>query len=558
MKTGFKKLFKKKTKNPETADQPSPKDTYTSMSSDSLFSMPVSELVSIIFKYDSELKSLNQDLTTAKDQNQTLKQSFQKLQDESSLYKETKDNAQFECHRLATELNEAVTSLDSCQSQLELAKTQLASKDSMLNTLKSRVSELEKQNCELQLTGIHITPNDETENLRKKLAECNKLEQTIRELKVKNESLENELKKISASAVESKEQARMWKEKTNAFDKAMNDSQVELSKKKTELEDLKTELKKLAFIRESMETENRSLKESLSQKEASVKKKNEKIGELNKLTTQLQQSISLLKFENESSRLKARQEIQFEIENERAQQIAERQMAEENFVLEINGLKESLKDVEEIKRQLEQSKAEKERIEQDLMSKGVELSEVHENIGKLTEEKLKLSETLKVSNNKRELARTEILKLTQKLETLQKSNSTIPDPKKVPKSITIEEVSFLSIIKPELDSLYKSLMSLISEANKDFYSVKITDFTSFEKKMNNLVVALHEQIEEISFSPPTSQTIPPARPTKGRTPIKLFSCIVDQDETQPRSIPKPKRPAYPNDNQSILRRGSAN
>lgn len=555
MKTGFKKLFKKKQQNVEEAD-PGPKDNYTSMSSNSLFSMPVPELVSIIFKYDSELKTLNQELGTLKDQHQLLKQNSLKLQDESSLYKETKDNAQFECHRLATELNEALTSLDSCQSQLELVKTQLASRDSILVTLNSRISELEKQNCELQLSGINFNQTDEIENLRKKLAEFNKQEQIIRELKVKNEILEKEVKKISASAAENKEQARMWREKTNIFEKALNETQAEMAKKKSEHEELMSGSAKLAFSKESTETENKSLKESILHKEATIKKKNEKIEELQNIKTQLEQSITLMRIENDSKNLKIEEDFKERLRQENERKEKEWQTTQENLKAELNSLQEVLKNFEDISKKLEQNETEKDKAQQDLASKAMELKELGEKVENLAAEKSKLEETLKISNNKRELARNEIMKLTQKLESAQKAGINMNENKRSIKPSSPEEIKMLSILKPELDSLYKALMTLITDAKGDFYSVKIGDFTSFEKKMNNLVVMLHEHIEEFSSSTNSNATVPPI-PAKGRTPIKLFSCIADQDETQPRTIPKVKRPINMNENPLILRRSSA-
>lgn len=549
-------MFKKKPQNSEQSDPATPKDTYTSMSSNSLFSMPVSELVSIIFKYDTELKNLNQELATLKDQHQLLRQTSQKLQDESSLYKATKDNTQFECHRLATELNEALTSLDSCQSQLELVKTQLASRESILLTLNSRVSELEKQNCELQLSGLNFTQSDEIENLRKKLAEFTKQEQAIRELKVKNEILENEAKKISASAAESKEQARMWREKTNIFEKALNEAQAEIVKKKTEHDELVSELARSAFTKESIETENKSLKESIQQKEVTIKKKNEKIEELQNEKMQIEQSITLIRIENESNVFKIQEDLKERLKWESEQKEKEWRIAQETLRTELNSLQGDLKRFEEVTKKLELTEAEKEKIQQDLVNKVVEVKELQDKVEKLTGDKAKLEESLKTSNNKRELARNEIMKLTQKLESIQKSGLSPNDSIKVIKPSSSQELKMLSMLKPELDSLYKALMTLITDVNGEFYTVKIVDFTSFEKKMNNLVVMLHEHIEESSSTSINNTTVPPV-PTKGRTPIKLFSCMADQDETQPRTMPKLKRPINVNENPLILRRSSA-
>ena len=170
----------------------------------------------------------------------------------------------------------------------------------------------------------------------------------------------------------------------------------------------------------------------------------------------------------------------------------------------------------------------------------------------------KLKESFENSNKKRELAKSEILKLNQKLEAMQKTSFSEPARIKV---CNQEEISLLTWFKSEIDLLYKSLINLIYEAEKDLYKVRVVDFTSFEKKMNNMVMTVHEQIAETQAEKPAPPSVPQqaAKPSKGRTPIKLFSCISDQDDAPARLIPKPTRPVQqPVDSRMILRRGSAN
>jgi hypothetical protein len=76
-----------------------------------------------------------------------------------------------------------------------------------------------------------------------------------------------------------------------------------------------------------------------------------------------------------------------------------------------------------------------------------------------------------------------------------------------------------------------------------------------------MVMTVHEQIAETQVEKPGALSVPQqvAKAVKGRTPIKLFSCISDQDDAPARLIPKPKRPVQqPVDSRMILRRGSAN
>jgi chromosome segregation ATPase len=563
MKTGFKKLFNKKKTN-ESEETVTPADNYTAMSSNSLYSLPVPELVSIIFKFDQEVKSLNKDLTQNKDQLQSTKSELSKLQEESSLYKENKETLQLECNRLARELNEAVTFLDSKQAQLDLFRNQLSSREELLNNYKSRIADLEKQNCDLQLTGINLTDSSssEIEKLRQKIAEANKQDALIHDLNLKSKSLEAEVNKLSAVVADDREQLRMWREKTNIFENARKEAENELNKKKVEIDELRNSLNKLSFLKESAETENRSLKESVSQKEIRIQKKIAKIETLTSSNSELQQQVSVMRFENEMIKKKFLEDLESAQDKARM----EKQGVEVDYQLkimkineELSSLKEQAKAGNEFETKFKSLENENFLLSQQLTNTLTESHEKQRNLDELSSQISKLQENLETSNKKRELAKGEIMKLTQKLEVLQKTS--FSEPSKVSKTCSQDEMNVLTSFKTELDSLYKSLINLIYEVDKDIYKVKIVEFTSFEKRMNNVVMNLHEQIDEIHVEKPQSLTVPQqvAKAIKGRTPIKLFSCIADQDDAPPRMIPKPKRPPQqPVDSRMILRRGSAN
>ena len=561
MKTGFKKLFNKNKKTNESEETVSPTDNYTAMSSNSLYSLPVAELVTIIFKFDQEVKTLNKDLGQTRDQLQTNKSDLSKLQEESALYKENKETLQLECNRLARELNEALTSLDSKQAQLDLFRNQLSSRDELLANYKTRIADLEKQNCELQLTGIDLSSSSEMDKFRTKLEEAAKLEATVHDLNMKNKSMEAEISKMSATISDDREQIRMWREKTNVFENARKDAEQELGKRKAEIEEMKSNSTKLHFLKESAETENRSLKESVNQKEIRIQKKLAKIETLTTSNSQLQQQVSILRYENDMIKKKFAEDLETVLDKARI----DKQNIEVGFQLkimnlneELSGFKEIIKTGNELEEKLKIMQAENALLTQQITHT---LTESHEKQIKLVEilpEIQKLKESLEKSNKKRELAKSEILKLNQKLEAMKKISYS--EPARI-KNCTQEEIDVLTSFKSDIDALYKSLINLIHEVDKDLYKVKIVDFTTFEKKMNNIVMTLHEQIAEAQVEKPASLTVPQqvAKAIKGRTPIKLFSCIADQDDAPPRLIPKPKRPAQqPVDSRMILRRGSAN
>lgn len=561
MKSGFKKLFNKKKATTDSEETTTPQENYTAVNSNSLYSLPAAELVTIIFKFDQEVKTLNKELNSLRDQQQATKSDLSKLQEESVLYKENRETLQLECNRLARELNEAVTSLDSKQAQLDLFKSQLISKDEIVSNYKSRISVLEKQNCDLQLSGMNLSSSADTDKIRAKLEESNKQEALIQDLELKTKTLETEVNKLCLIISDDKEQLRMWRDKTNLFENARNEAESELAKKKSEVEELKSEKVRLLFLKESADTEIRSLKESVNQKEMRIQKKLAKVEHLQETVNDLQQKTSIMRYENDMIKQRFTEDLKILQEKATEGKLAMEEEFEGKIAKlneEINALKATAETADEICSKLKAVESEKSMLTQQLTNTITELHEKQRKITELSEENTKLKEELEKANNKRELARNEVFKLTQKLEVLQKTSQS--ESVKIAKKCTVEEMSVLNAIKNELDPLYKSLIKLILDVEKDCYRVKIVEFTCFEKKMNNLVMMLYEQIEDLQVEKSVALTVPQQAPkvAKGRTPIKLFSCMADQDEAPPRLIPKPKRPPQTNDNRMVLRRGSAN
>jgi myosin heavy subunit len=562
MKKNLKNWFHKKEKTAASEETTNPQDGYTAMNSNSLYNLPAPELVGIIFKFDLEVKNLNKELASAKETLGSMKTELPKVQEESLLYKQHNENLQSECNKLASDLNEAVTALDSKQAQYDLLKSQLESRDQLILSYKSQIQDLEKQVLDLQITGLTFDAGEEIIKLKKSLEESSKHTAEINELKIQNKIQENEINKMSAMITENKEQIRMWREKTNAFEHARTEVETELFKKKSEVEGLVQEITKLNFLKESSDTEIRALKENSNQKDIKFHKKILKLEALQAQNIELQQKYSVLKYELDSSRIKFQEDLI--ASQERSKQ--EKEACENVFTLKIQELEQEIQSISKIKSdhmslESELSKLQKiNKDQQDTLSNT--LTELHQKtvkINSLELENAKISENLVKSNKKRELARSEIIKLNQKLEqySSQKSNQSILEPI-LKLSAKPKEVSILTALKPELDSTYKSLMNMISSNDQTHYSIKIEDFTAFEKRFNNIVMTLHEQIDEISQNQSTSLKVPNlVNKSIGRNPIKLFSCISDQDEA-PRLIPKPKKPTPVVDDRLVYRRGSAN
>ena len=209
MKKNLKKWFSKKDKTEGSEETTTPQENYTAMASNSLYNLPATELVAIIFKFDLEVKNLNKDLQSTKDQLSSTKQDYSKLQDQSTLYKQHNEALQSECNKLVIDLNEAATSLDTKQESINLLTNQVNSKDEMLSSYKIKLQELEKSLLDLQFTGINFDAGEEIIKLKAKLEESSKSSDEINELKIKNKMQEGEISKLSQNLSESKEQMRM-------------------------------------------------------------------------------------------------------------------------------------------------------------------------------------------------------------------------------------------------------------------------------------------------------------------------------------------------------------
>lgn len=556
MKQNLKKWFKKKEKSEATEETASPHENYTAMNSNSLYSLPPGELVSIIFKFDQEVKNLNKELGISRDTLPGLKAELAKAMDQAVLYKTNNESLQSDCKKLAIDLNEAVTQLDLKQLQIDALQSQIISKDEAISSYTGKLQELEKQVLDLQMTGINFDAGEEIVRLKHKLEEAFKSNGEVNELKIKNKVLEAEIAKSVERVNEGKEQIRMWKDKAGLFENKRKEIEGILNKKIEEVEGFSADISKLQFLKESMETEIRAVKEGLSQKEIKLKKKIGKIENLQENNNELQQKLSVTKYELDCAKQKASEDLmalQEKTTQERLEKEKENNEKVEAFQLKIEEMNKKVVECTGVEAEMSSLRRTNKAQQDSLTSLLTEIHQKSIKINSLESEIISLTESLKKSNHKRELARSEILKLSQRAPPISpKPSETLI---KLPPIISPKEVHLLNYIQKELEIIYKTLMKIISGCDGTSYQIKIVDFSSFEKMINNVVMQLHEQLEEISEEK-LSVTTEPIRQNKGRTPIKLFSCMADQDEA-PRLIPKPKRPQQ-TDDRLVLRRGSAN
>ena len=195
---------------------------------------------------------------------------------------------------------------------------------------------------------------------------------------------------------------------------------------------------RLNFLKESLETEIRALKENSNQKDIKYRKKLGKIESLQQNIIELQQQSSVLKYELEASKQKFQQDLLLTIENCKLEN-EESESALNQKITKAEQELESLKNQKTLNLNAEAEISKLQQINKDQQDTLTNtLTELHQKtikINSLEVEISKLSDHLLKSNAKRELARNEIIKLTQRLESVsnQKTpsvieHSTKPDP----------------------------------------------------------------------------------------------------------------------------------
>ncbi|CAG9320182.1 unnamed protein product [Blepharisma stoltei] len=588
----FKKLFKKKDKdstehaNANTQPTQPPPEGYVTMDGSSLYNMPAADLVEIIYKYDAEVKHLNQQISTDSEQLSQFNKDFPILQEKFQYFSKHSEELQNELDRVEEELKDTQASLESRKAELDLAKSQLASKSELVANYRQQVEDLRAQITELETENLIIPQSagsccadreaeiiklhSDIAKLKTSLAESNKVSQEVQELRITNKSLESEIAKMSIQHEVGNAQIKNLNEKIVLIEKQKQEIEKECSKRQSSLESMEKELSKLLFQKESMETEILALRESQHLKETKYLKKQNKIKKLNGDILEKSNQICKLKQELEGIKDKNQLEMLQIIENcKKETERIERQYEEKIRELEstiANCKNEENRGNENNLEKLTIVEQQNKEYAQKIRDLNEYLKEQSIKISELEKENKNLSESYKKSQHKRELARQELTKLSQKLEHKTPEIS-LPSSQKTENfdfKLNISEMSkyerkALSLFRLELESLYKMLMKIMMGSNTTkkngicIYNIKSDDFSAVEKRLNNIVMQVHEALD----TPETDSQAFPIENTNSwstklshavsavrhgmmteRGPVKLFSCMSSQEEFKGNMIPK--------------------
>lgn len=529
MRSSFQKLFKKR-KGPEPTPtqgivQEPPQDLgsqqYRQVESSAISSSSPQELMQIIYQYDTEVKRLNSALEEAKASCTDL----EKTRDEAQLYREHTESLQKHAQALNEDLVNTKTLLDNKNSEVTLLREQLATKESLLAQLRD-------------------VGKDSGESVELKAAQ-----QSVK-------LLEKELAQKASFATSLQNDKSHLVNKVSSLERELQTAELTLRKERIETEAARGELNRVNYLRQSLENEIKALRDSLTRTDEKLRHKEDKLEALQENMLQKQSELAAQRQESETKRM----------EMTRASNLLEDSLRKDLERLETQLIKEReerRKDAELAQNKLDRLEAgivEAEAKATSMALRGGHANAEFELMKQSCEAAVTRSSKLEVENQKlidynaklqkkREIAKAEVMRLSQKLET--RSNPETKQWVKLNSAIVApQESSAFVLIKMELEVLYKQLMTLMMNARTTSgprldYLICAEDFSQFERRLNNLFMQVQESIDlpetttvlltppEVSKSWGKKLSGAVSSIVSGRGPVKLFSCMSsDPSQTQ--------------------------
>ena len=565
----FNKLFAKK-------DRADDHVAAAAIDSSTLASMSASDLCTLIYKYDEELKRINPILLTTIEERDKALSDSQKRSEESTLYKHLAEvlstqSVQEQLTGLTAELSDVKEVLQSKKAEVDLLRSQMLTLEEMHAAVRKELTESESKLIEFggKTTGNEGSSTSESEEitrLRGEIArlsvqnrETNRVEQRCKELEIVKKNLEAELLKMSRAAESLNSELKNSKEKL-----------AEMHGKVGALDACKQEAASFAFMKESMENEIRALKEINERKEGIIGKKKEKMNGLKEELDRTKDKMDRCKGKWDGEKREIGEElnrVKEELQREKVRNEEVMKGTVERLQGELNG---KLREIDELTCSLKIT-------QQNIDEKETKIASLEEEISVLSQttksqqaqitthssELHMLKSQLEEAQKKREQARVEVIKLSQRLEqraSPRKEESQKPGSAFFPVQVPDEyEIRVLMRVKKEVDGVYKSLMKAMLTAkdvpypNEDLTTdtsgllVESSLFSTVERQLNNLQMSLLELTEspEVLLETLASTATPQSwsgrissamanikQTVKSVGPVKLFSCMPTGREKQ--------------------------
>ena len=475
------------------------------------------ELCQLVIKFHSELRVASQMIETQEESTKQLKKDLSKAIEEQQLYKTHCEGLQNLAQKLSLENESFNTIIESKNQEVKYFReknTELEKNSENVKNTNVIIAELDtfKQKHKESLDKISAMISEKELNIKEKINRDN-------EIKVLKERYEESVKKIL-------EYENSIKTKTELYQNCKSENKT----MKNTLKDLQNKTKDM---------------------EAIINGKNQRISELEANCSTLTAQVSEKTYRLESFDLKydnLKESLHKEISEKNATIIQLHEKIEKEITAKIEENKSLFyKNIEEYKIKITSLEIERSNNLSTILNLTKQTQEL--------ESSLKIcKENLEVSQKKRELAKEEVIKLTQKLENnshdrtpVKPSHSILPPT--VTNTISIAEHKALQVLKGQLDTLYKSLMEIMLTAGTSReaitkviqYQIPSEEFSKFEKDLNKIVMNAHEAAENPNF-------IEHGPGWMGRisswAPSKLLSCMNSDTRAHTNNAPEKRRASY--------------
>lgn len=516
MTSRLQKFFKRK-----TVEEPQTTEKYQTVESTQLSHSSPDELMQIIYRYDTEVKRLNQLVEDSR----AAAANLSKAKEEAQLYKEHMEALQKHSQGINDEMESMRTLLDSKTSEVTLLRGQLATKEQLLTQL--------------------INPTSENSGS----AELQAAQQSVK-------LLEREVAQKAARAVTLQNEKANLIDRVAQFERDLQASELALRRERMETDAARGELNRVNFLRQSLETEIKAMRESLARTDEKLRVKEERLEKLQETVLERQAELAGLKQEGESKRLEYtrsaslieesyRKDLE-KLEGQLAKEREERRKEGEIMQEKTEKLAAAVKLAED-KAAQQATKGGYAEAELELLRQTCESAINRANT--LEVEKQRLEDSFTKLQRKREMAKAEVLRLSHKIET-RSSPGAQQWMKLNPSSVQSQDCSALASIRQELEGLYKQLMVLMlnartSTGSKPDYLIGADEFSQFERRLNNLFVQVHDCIDLPEAEPEQVQPPPPqtwgmkisgAVSSIRHGPVKLFSCMSGDSNHRPKTV----------------------
>lgn len=518
MRSSLQKFFKKR----KAVEEEQTPEKYQTVESNQLSHSSPEELMQIIYRYDAEVKRLNK----AFDDSKTTIASMSKALEEAQLYREHMEALQKHSHHLSDELANVRVLLGNTTNEASLLRDQLAANEQLLSQFREQ-------------GGMEVHEQQDAQSIRL-------LEQEVAQKAVYITSQQNEIARLT--------------DKVTQLERDVKASEQASKKERLEIDAAKGELGRVNFLKVSLETEIKAIREALARTDEKLRIKEDKLEELQDAMLQKQAEYACLKQDSEARRLDMTKAAQlqrdsFRKEQERLEALLtqERETHRQEHEALLKNIDKLAADLKEAERQAgaQATRGESAEAEAKLLKHTCESAINRANT--LEVEKQRLETNFAKLQRKREMAKAEVLRLNHKIET-QSSPGTQQWLKLNSASVNPQDWSALASIRHELEVLYKQLMMLMmnartSEGLKLDYLISADDFAQFERRLNNLFMQVHESMDCTETEPAQEPSGTESWGTKfsgavssirqsvsSRGPVKLFSCMTGDSNHRPKTI----------------------